>query len=188
MCRIFEGLAEVQLNLSIIPTLSVRDMKPTPIARPFFLLICLCALSLSFATRVQAQKQALIQAQTQIQTRKSVGSRGPLATLANRHSPLTALTPDNPTLSARADGAMVPSALRYYGQVLDERQRPLPGACVFLPGNHHLMAVTDGRGEFALDVPATAERLVVAYAGLSDRQILLKGESPTAAIVVQLTR
>jgi len=110
-----------------------------------------------------------------------------LAPIVSHLNPAEERGAETPTLSATAN-QRPPSALHYYGQVLDERQRPLPGACVFLPGNHHLMAVTNGQGEFTLDVPATAERLLVAYAGLSDRQILLKGESPTAAIVVRLTK
>src|SRR6476661_1370154 len=99
-----------------------------------------------------------------------------------RHSSTRGLRKTTPRLIPRPSApvpassasAGAPSTIKLlYGQVKDERARPLPGACVFTSHDRRNITVTDAKGEFLLNVtdgPAV-KRLVVTYAGLTERQV-----------------
>jgi hypothetical protein len=71
------------------------------------------------------------------------------------------------------------------GTILTDDGQPCPGVCVFPTSNHHLIAVTDARGTFQLQVPAAATLWLQAeYVGLSSTRIAVDTQHPQPMHIV----
>ncbi|MBJ6142008.1 hypothetical protein [Hymenobacter sp. BT559] len=71
------------------------------------------------------------------------------------------------------------------GTILGADGLPQPGVCVFPIANRRLIAVTDARGTFQLQVPAAAtQHLQAEYVGLGSTRFDIDGQHPTPARIV----
>jgi hypothetical protein len=71
------------------------------------------------------------------------------------------------------------------GTILGADGQPQPGVCVFPVANRHLIAVTDARGTFQLQVPAAAtQHLQAEYVGLGSTRFDIDGQHPTPVRIV----
>ena len=57
------------------------------------------------------------------------------------------------------------------GTVVDESGEPVIGASVVVKGNASIGTVTNVEGQFTLDVPASAETLIIRYLGAQDQEV-----------------
>ena len=67
------------------------------------------------------------------------------------------------------------------GKVLDESGNPLPGANIVVKGTN-ISAQTDSNGNFTLNVPDNATRLVVSYIGMDQQEVGI-GTAPITVIL-----
>jgi len=62
------------------------------------------------------------------------------------------------------------------GKVIDENDRPVPGATIRIKGDRNTTAVTDALGVFRINVPNENAVLSISYIGFETREVPLKGE------------
>ncbi|TVT38418.1 carboxypeptidase-like regulatory domain-containing protein [Hymenobacter setariae] len=71
------------------------------------------------------------------------------------------------------------------GTILGADGLPQPGVCVFPIANRRLIAVTDARGTFQLQVPtATTQHLQAEYVGLGSTRFDIDGQHPAPVRIV----
>jgi len=71
------------------------------------------------------------------------------------------------------------------GTILGANGLPQPGVCVFPVTNRRLIAVTDARGTFQLQVPAaTTQHLQAEYVGLGSTRFDIDGQNPAPVRIV----
>lgn len=71
------------------------------------------------------------------------------------------------------------------GTILTADGRPCPGVCVFPTSNPHLITVTDARGTFQLQVPATPTlRLQAEYVGVGSVRLEVDAQHPQPIHIV----
>ena len=79
-----------------------------------------------------------------------------------------------------------PRTLSLVGTIVDPSGRPCAGVCVFPTFNPRLIAVTDAKGTFRLQVPATTSPLYLQadYVGLGSRRVAVDSEHPQPVSIV----
>ncbi|RAK65127.1 hypothetical protein DLM85_16440 [Hymenobacter edaphi] len=78
-------------------------------------------------------------------------------------------------------------AVTVSGSITDAEGLPLPGATVWNPSTHEILAVTNAEGEFTLNLPTNAAvTLTCGYAGFGDQQIKLRQPHRNNDFVISL--
>lgn len=71
------------------------------------------------------------------------------------------------------------------GVVRDAQGEPIIGASVSVVGNGGIGAVTDLDGNFTLQVPTNAQRLLVKYLGYKDVEVSISGKDNVNVVLVE---
>lgn len=119
-------------------------------------------------------------------------STDPTAAQAGHPAPARRPPAAHPTATAAAtvtegpQPEVAPRTVVLAGTVLGTDGRPYPGVCVFPTTNPRLMAVTDAKGTFRLQVPASVGkvRLQADYFGVASSRVEVDGQYPQAISIV----
>jgi hypothetical protein len=78
-----------------------------------------------------------------------------------------------------------PDQLVFTGKVIDQHNKPLPGAALYLAGNYSVNTTTDKNGLFSLKIPKkdSVFKLTVAYVGYEQASLGLGNENRTGNII-----
>lgn len=117
--------------------------------------------------------------------RPAPGRPAPAATRAVAPAPaLLAVAPAPVAAAPRPEAA--PSLITVVGTILGTDGQPRPGVSVFPTANPRLLAITDAKGTFKLQLPATAGtiRLQADYFGVGSSRIDVDGQHPQPVHIV----
>jgi hypothetical protein len=89
-------------------------------------------------------------------------------------------------VAAALEPEAAPSQINVVGTILGADSQPRPGASVFPTSNPRLLAVTDAKGVFRLQLPATAGtiHLQADYFGVGSSRIDVDGQHPQPIHIV----
>lgn len=93
-----------------------------------------------------------------------------------------------PTPAAPAPAAAPEAfAITVSGSITDAEGLPLPGAAVWHPGTHEVLAIANAQGDFTLQLPTNAAvTLSCGYAGFGDQLIRLSRPHRNNDLVISL--
>jgi hypothetical protein len=99
------------------------------------------------------------------------------STLANRNRGLFA--------APASDSRGIPNQLVFTGKVIDQYNKALPGASLFMNGHDGISAVTDKNGNFSVRLPRSdsTNRLTVFYTGYEEASLSLDPANRTSNII-----